>query len=448
MLEKKPGQQLAYIAENDPVALAESLVALANADGGLIVLGVHEDGSRADEIWEEDATDTLQLALEKCNPPVQTQWQILKTREGELVSVRVPRSPDLHALADGRVIVRHGAENRPISGLDLIRIANTRTVGAYESDLVAGASWDDFDPDMIEEYLRQRKQRGRAYVGSRKQLLYEIGATDHETNPTVMGILLFGRNPQMFLPQSSVTFIKFPGTDPHGIDGGAGYTRRADLTGPLARVVEHTWNTVWGEMKVGARVNGLERQELLEYPTFAVREAIINAICHRDYRVSGRRVEIRMFRDRLEVSSPGGLAGHMTLDNLVEEHYSRNPRLVNGLLQWGYIEELGLGIDQMIEGMSEAGHPPPSFEATDIFKVTLSNKQVPRQAQPAARGMNDRQLKAIDHVRQNGSITNREYQRLCVGNSAETLRRDLADLVKRGELLRVGSKKGTYYILK
>ena len=449
MLKKSPGQTLSYLPTIDADTLAMHLVAMANADGGLIVLGVNHDGTLADEIWEEHATDALQLALERCSPPVATQWQMLETRTGDLVSLRVPRSPDLHALQDGRVLVRHGAENRPISGLELIQLANTRTVGEFESDTVAGATFEDFDRDIIEEYLEKRSRRGSAWVGSRKQLLFEIGATTPDGEPTVMGILLFGRRPQIFLPQSGVIFVKFASDEPRGDDGSAGYSRRVEISGPLARVVEQSWNTVWQEMRNGARINGLEREELLEYPRFAVREAIINAICHRDYRVKGRRVEIRMYRDRLEVISPGGLAGHMTLDNLVEEHYSRNPRLVNGLYQWGYIEELGLGIDQMIEDMTEAGHPQPEFAAGEVFTVKLINKHAPRPAGgTSGPGMNERQMGALDHVRTKGSITNREYQKLCDGISAETLRRDLADLVKRGQLLKIGSKKGTYYIMK
>jgi ATP-dependent DNA helicase RecG len=86
-------------------------------------------------------------------------------------------------------------------------------------------------------------------------------------------------------------------------------------------------------------VKRLEREEMTEYPRFAVREALVNDIAHRDYRIMGRRIEVRMYADRLEIISPGGLPGYMTLDNLVEEHFSRNPRLVQGLYQWGYIEE-------------------------------------------------------------------------------------------------------------
>ena len=204
-------------------------------------------------------------------------------------------------------------------------------------------------------------------------------------------------------------------------------------------------------MRVGAVLRQLERQEVTEYPPFAVREALINAVAHRDYRIRGRRIEVRMFDDRMEVISPGGLPGYMTLDNLVEEHYSRNPRLVNGLYQWGYIEELGLGIDQMIEDMVQLGHPPPTFRATPYsFTVLLSNrrKAIPAAAPKWAGSMNERQARALTYVRENGSITNREYQRLCPDVTAETLRLDLADLVEKSVLLKIGSKKGTHYILK
>ncbi|MGQ9459045.1 MAG: ATP-binding protein, partial [Anaerolineae bacterium] len=170
---------------------------------------------------------------------------------------------------------------------------------------------------------------------------------------------------------------------------------------------------------------------------------------HRDYRLRGRRIEIRLFDDRLEVTSPGGLPGYITLDNIVEEHFSRNPRIVAGLFQWGYIEELGLGIDRMIETMVEAGHPPPHFRATPYsFTVTLYNVRE-RPAIPAwQRDMNERQLQALAYIQKHGRITNREYRELCPSVSPETLRLDLADLVDKGVLLKIGDKRGTYYILK
>lgn len=447
---KTPGPNLAFLPAADPDQLAECLVALANAEGGLIILGVDDHGRPTHPVWDEEAEGALRAAAALCRPPVFSQWQPIETAQGLLIGLRVNRSPELHSLTDGRVLVRSGAENRPLGGEEITDLAATKTSGDFENEIVAGANQSDFDQAILSEYLAKREARGAAKVTSLSSLLFEIGAIDSEGRPTVAGLLLFAPNPRIFLPQSGVVFVRFNGAEPRSETGGAGYGRRDEINGPLARIIERAWNIVWEEMRVGAVVNHLEREEVTEYPRFAVREALVNAVSHRDYRLSGRRIEIRMYSDRLEVISPGGLPGYMTLDNLVDEHFSRNPRLVNGLFQWGYIEELGLGIDQMIEDMVQAGHPPPQFRATAYsFTVTLSNQRERAATPPkATRTINERQSRALTYVRESGSITSREYQRLCPDVSAETLRLDLNDLVERGHLLKIGSKKGTYYILK
>lgn len=446
---RKPGQQLAFLPEADPQALAENLVALANASGGLVVVGVDKNGQLMEPVWEEEIDAALREAASLCRPPVEGEWQRLDADQHALIGVRVSRSPDLHSLYDGRVLIRSGDENRTLSGDEIRQLANSKTVGDFEEGLVPGAKGDDLDAAIIQEYLDKREQRGSARPDSAGDLLFEIGATDREGHPTVAGVLLFGKRPQAFLPQSGIVFVKFPGTEPTSEAEEAVYGRRDELVGSLARMVERAWNIVWEEMSVGAAVNGLEREELTEYPRFAVREALINAVAHRDYRIRGRRIEIRMYSNRMEIISPGSLPGYITLDNLVEEHFSRNPRIVNGLFQWGYIEELGLGIDRMIEEMVQAGHPPPKFRATShTFTVTLEKSTRRVAATPSARNMNERQTQALAYVREYGSITNREYQRLCPDVTAETLRLDLKDLVDRDILLKIGSKKGTHYILK
>jgi ATP-dependent DNA helicase RecG len=446
---QKPGPRLAFLPVADPEAIAECLTAFANGDGGTIVLGLDEQGRLSETIWEEEAEGALREAAGFCHPPVTSQWLPIETAERMLVGIQVSRSSELHSLADGRVLVRSGTENRLLGGTEISQLASSKTAADFESDFVAGATQDDFDSDILQEYLEKRESRGVSKTGPLSSLLFEIGAVDVEARPTVAGILLFGRNPQAFLPQSGVVFVKFPSTEPRGEAGGAGYGRRDEIVGPLARIVERTRNIIWDEMRVGAVVNRLQREELTEYPPFAVREALVNAVAHRDYRLRGRRIEVRMYSDRMEVISPGGLPGYITVDNIVEEHFSRNPRLVNGLFQWGYIEELGLGIDRMIEDMVQAGHPPPQFKATTYsFTVSLSNMRERATVPRWTRSMNERQARALTYVREHGSITNREYQQLCADVSSETLRLDLVDLVERGALLKIGSKKGTYYILK
>ena len=313
-----------------------------------------------------------------------------------------------------------------------------------------GAGRHDLDEEVIAEYLEKWAERTRrSLTMPTEELLAEIGAVDERGRPTISGLLLFGANPQAFLPQSGLTYVRFVGTEPRGEDGLAGYGRREEISGPLARLVEKTWAILLEEIHVGAVVKGLEREERTEYPLFAVREALVNAVCHRDYRLRGRRIEIRKFTDRLEIISPGGLPGFITLDNIVDEHFSRNPRVVAGLYHWGYIEELGLGVDRMIEEMTQAGHPPPGFKETAYsFTVSLSNVRERPPSPRWERTMNERQAKALAYIRENGRITNREYRQLCPSVSPETLRLDMVDLVERGLLLKVGAKKGTYYILK
>lgn len=450
LLARGANQTAAFLSEPDAESLAETLVAFANADGGTVLLGVDDRGSVQTSLLAEEVEALLARALAMCRPPVVTQWGQAELAQGTIVHITVPRSPELHSLADGRVLVRRGALNMPLSGDAIRQLAATKSTGDFEAEPVEGATRADLDDAIIEEYLDKRRERGRHPIrGSIEEHLINIGALTETGIPTISGLLLFGKCPQEFLPQSGIVFVRFEGSEPRGKNGLAGYGRRVELEGSLARLVEAAWSVTWREMRVGAVVVGLKREELPEYPPFAVREALVNAIAHRDYRLMGRRVEIRMFEDRLEVVSPGGLPGYITVDNIVEEHYSRNPRIVAGLFQWGYIEELGLGIDRMIEEMLQHGHPAPEFKATPYsFTVTLRNTRERPPVHAWERNMNERQMRALAYVREFGRITNREYRDLCPSVSPETLRLDLADLVEKNLLLKIGDKRGTYYILK
>lgn len=452
LIKSGPGPRVAFLEKADPQTVAETMVAFANTEGGTIVIGLRESGEPSKAKIDNDILEfALKTADDHCNPTVVVgTWEEIDQDDSKVYALRVPRSIELHALTDGRVLIRSGAKNRPLGGQEILRLASAKNTGDFESETLPGATRDDFSKKMLDEYLEKRAERTkRPFSGQVDDLLKEIGALNADGKPTMTGILLFSEYPQQWLPQSSVVFAKFVGKTPRGESGLAGYTRREELTGPLPRLIESAWNLIWSEMAVSAVVKGLEREETFEYPQFAVREAIVNAICHRDYRLKGRRIEIRMYSDRLEVISPGGLPGFITVENIKDEHFSRNPRIVNGLFQWGYIEELGLGIDRMMEVMQQAGHKPPMFDARPYsFAVTLLNERE-KQAPPEwTRNTNHRQARALQYIRDQGSITNREYRQLCEGVSAETLRLDLADMVEKGILLKVGSKKGTYYIIK
>jgi ATP-dependent DNA helicase RecG len=350
------------------------------------------------------------------------------------------------------VLVRTGTENQALTGDQIEQIITSRTTGDYEAEPVPGAARADLDEEVLGEFTEVWEERhGRQLTRPLDDLLVEMGWLLPGGQPTVAGILLFGKSPSTFFPRCGVTFVRFEGERVRRSDGEASYGRRVEIKAPLARTIKRMWDIIKEEIHVGAVVRGLKREEQWIYPPTAIREALVNAVAHRDYRVQGRGIEVRMFSDRLEISSPGGLAGFITLDNIVDEHFSRNPRIVNGLFQWGYIEELGMGVDLMIEEMVNAGHPPPKFNASDAsFSVVFSNVQErePILESAADLTMNERQAKALAYLQQHERIRSRDYQELCPDVSSETLRLDLVDLVERGIILKIGRKRGTYYILK
>jgi len=449
LLEKGRGQLLEFMPQPDAETLAETLAAFANADGGTILVGLGTTGMLFEGVEPEHLEALLLRAQVMCRPPIRTEWRQLDIGRGTVIAISVPHSPELHSLLDGRVLLRSRAKNRPLGGEEIRHLASAKGAGDYEKETAPGATPADLDEGIIAEYVAKRRLRGpRGEKLSATELLLDSGAIDAEGKPTVAGLLLFGRNPQRLLPQSRAVLVRFAGTQPGSRDGLPGYTRREEISGSLNQIIENLWNIIWEEMRHESVISGLKREERPEYPPFAVREAIVNAVAHRDYRISGRRIEVRIFQDRMEIISPGGLPGHITLDNIVEEHFSRNPRIVKGLFYWGLIEELGLGIDRMIDEMIRAGHPAPQFEARPFtFKVTLRNVRE-RPVSKWEQNLNERQIKALAYLQGHDRITNRDYHNLCPDVTPETLRLDLADMVDKGLLLRIGAKKGTYYILK
>jgi ATP-dependent DNA helicase RecG len=161
-----------------------------------------------------------------------------------------------------------------------------------------------------------------------------------------------------------------------------------------------------------------------------------------------------MFSDHMEIYSPGRLPGHVTLANFLNERFSRNEVIVQVLSDLGFVERLGYGIDRMIGAMADAGLPPPEFEETVAgFQVTLrgrGDELVSAESAPrwGNRRLTARQERALAHISEHGSITNREFRDLFPDLSDETIRRELADMVDTGLIVKIGDRKATYYILK
>ena len=318
-----------------------------------------------------------------------------------------------------------------------------------------GSVLDDLDSQLIERY-RQELERRRPGAPQARQsteaLLLGVGAAvkvRRRLRPTLTGMLFFGRDPQSFYPAFTITFMHFAGTTTVGESPDEPlYLDNREFRGTIPRLLESARGTVYEKLSKRAVMEGFVRQDLLEYPEFAYREAIVNAVSHRDYALEGSFIQVRLFADRLEVQSPGGLGGHVTVDNILYEQYTRNPHIVRLMEDMGYVERRGLGVDQMIRAMAEAGLEPPEFENRgSSFWVNLKAAQPALPPSLSNLELNERQTQALARFRTQGRLTNREYQK-AFGVSERTALYDLQGLVEAGLALPVSSGRGRYYILR
>lgn len=485
VLDDGPNDRHAFVGAKATVrTLAETLAALANANGGLLILGVMPKGSPQADLEPDELLSRVQQAAQETDPPLLLPTpHVVELESGRVVATEVPAGlPHIYSL-QGLFQTRTAGRNRPLTSPELRRLLLERGDAGYEAQIVEGATMDDLDEKRIIRYLDQVSFAATEDIA---QAMVARGCltqrADGELLPTVGGILLFGSNPQRFLRSAEIICVRYTGKDM-----GDEFVRQ-DVSGTLADQIRQAEAFVASNMRRGMKISGFMREETAEYPMPVVREAIVNAIAHRDYTVRGEGVRILMFSDRMEIYSPGRLPGHVTLENLKDERYSRNESIVAVLSDLGYIERLGYGIDRMIVTMQETGLPEPIFEETAAgFRVTLRSRPEPSprsrttgrrtggeparaQADVALGGdmggdiggdsldevaaivaghfLNERQEQALAYIAQHGRITNSDYQSLIPDVSAETIRRDLADLVDRNLLLRIGEKRATYYILK
>jgi ATP-dependent DNA helicase RecG len=272
--------------------------------------------------------------------------------------------------------------------------------------------------------------------------------------PTYAALLLFGKVPQQWLPNASILAARFSGATL------ADQFVKQEISGTLPEQLRQAEAFLRDNLRRVVRLVGLAHQETLEYPLEALRELLVNAVAHRDYNLQGDNVHIYVFSDRIEIHSPGGLPGPVTLQNLLEARFSRNAVVAQVLSDMGFVERLGYGLNRVTNVLRQQNLRPPRFEeVANSFRVTLyadalfstapgALAGVPDLQAYADLGLNPRQQTALTYLLAHKRITNREYQELCPEVHAETLRRDLVDLVGRGLLIKVGDKRTTYYILK
>lgn len=435
--------------EVSPGRLAAVLVGMANGLGGAVVLGVSPRSRYPLGVNDPQAAiDRVFQACLLADPPLVLPLpRVESLEETRLVLVTVPAGlPNVYAL-DGRYLGREGAQTNPLPARRLRQLLLERGVIQFETQCPALACLDDLDQGLVMEYVNTLDLPGNP---SPQEILYRRGCIKQEGGiyrPTYAALLLFAKHPQQWLPGATILAARFSGI------GFSDQYIKQEMRGPLPHQIQQAEAFVRDQLRSMVRLDGLTHREQAEYPYAAVRELLVNAVAHRDYNLQGDTIHINIFSDRLEVHSPGALPGPVNLSNLLEARFSRNAVIVQVLADLGFVERLGYGLDRVTAALKEAGLRPPRFEeVAGSFRVTLfageSMAEPLRPNDQAYPDLNLRQQIVLNFLTRRSRITNSQYQELCPGVHAETLRRDLADLVARGLLIKVGDKRATYYILR
>lgn len=436
-----------------PPDIAERMCGMANnRAGGIIIFGI-EDATRAIVgVRQPSLTqDHILRASRMIKPPVslaETSVQTWLLDGHTLVTVEVPGNSGRLYQYNGACFVRRGTTTVPLSIEEINAFLNAYEPSRWELSLARNTTVQDLDPEALDRYFASRspENRARQRHSSGTEMLIGLKAVAEdpqtgEAHPTNAGLLMFGYDPQLHLRQSEVVCIKY--ADTQGIRT---YIDRKNFVGTMPELIDKASSFLRQYIRVGATIRGFYREDEPEYPYEALREAVVNAVIHRDYARSGETVRVFLYSDRVEIRSPGALLPGVSLDDLVALRVTSVPRnpVLAGLLRDlpGYMERIGSGIRLMLREMEALGLPPPEFSEHFDFVVTFRNGGKAMEPE----GLNERQLKALEMVRVTGSISTNEY---CgaTGVSPSTGLRDLTELAEHGLLVARGKRRAKRFYL-
>jgi len=456
-----------------PKRLYESLSAFANRPGGGVLLfGLNEerdfapvgvaDAHRLQEELSHQASDGMEPALRPLYTVDEIDGHTIVSAEvDEVPATQKPCFCKTAGLPKGAYL-RVGNTNRQMTGYEVFGYLSGRGQPTCDEEIVPVAVLDDLDETLLDTYLdnlRRARPRAGYLRASREEALSRLHVLtlDGEVlRPTLAGLLMFGKYPQEYCPQLMITFLQFYGTtEEERTQRGERFLDNRRFEGPIPEMVTEAETYILGAMRKASLIDGVFRRDIPEYPQEALREALANAVAHRDYSsyVRGSYIQVRMFADRLEIQSPGGLFGNVTVDNIEEEQSTRNARLMRMMEDMHVVENRGSGIRAMLHTLREANLEPPTFDdRRSSFQIIFRNHTLMNPTaiawlnQFAGLPLNDRQRMALVYMRQHKQITNPDYRRL---NRVDTVRagQELHELVESELVWQYGVGRWTYYTL-
>lgn len=368
---------------------AKELVAFSNLAGGIVLLGVEDDGSISGISRPNLEEWVMTTCRDKIRPAIIPFFEIIRDAEPgrDVAIVRVARGYDVHSLwhnSSNKYYIRVGSTSREATPEELRRLFQQRGTIRAELQPVSGAVLEDLDKRRLRDYfarIRQQEVPGEDDDAGWLALLINTEIMTEE-GVTVGGMLLFGKTPNRFLPHAGIDAAAYPSTEKD-------YTtiERSPLRGPMTPLmgadgsivenglVEQALNFIQRNLPAHSILDGGRRVERPVFPVEALREGIVNALIHRDYLLTSTDIELSLYSNRLEIVSPGRLPNGITPDRMRSGcRASRNQLIKDVMRDYGYLEHMGMGIPRkIIQGMKLHNGTEPSLIVDDeTFTLRLS----------------------------------------------------------------------------
>jgi len=432
----------------------EDIVAFANAKGGTLLLGVRDDGNVVGERLTNDLKAKINSLARNCKPAITTEF----SQVGEVVAVVVPEGTEKPYSCGSGYYRRLDGNTQKMSHDELrIMFAENEHL-PFEEKTVKGFSFDDVSKAKIRAFTKEAAIRiGSAAV---PDFLRSLKVAD-ETRVKNAGILFFAKDAYDHLHQAQMTLLAFKGTDRLHI-----YDRR-DVRDDLLTQFNEAVGFLQKHLNVRSEILGVNREDIYEIPIGVLREALVNALMHRDYSITGTQVSVEVHDDRVEIVNPGGLPKGLSVRNLGTVSIRRNELISDLFFRLHKVERIGMGIQKMKEAMVAAGLREPAFASDAFFRATFQRSPEFALKEGKGKGVrekfgegaeelveklqeklgeklaeNERHILRLIHSNRRISISDMAKE---VGISTTAVHKNLTKLKQRGILRRVGPDKGGHW---
>ncbi|OQB31269.1 MAG: Divergent AAA domain protein [Bacteroidetes bacterium ADurb.Bin174] len=413
----------------------------ANAQGGTIFIGKDDNGNVVDI---EDYKRLMDDIPNKIRNTMGITVEVNLHEENEMHYIEIVTLPySVPISLRGRYYYRIGSTKQELTGTSLNEFLLKKSGKTWDDVVEPRATLDDIDETAVAKFLVMAKEKGRLpeVDGLTTEQLFDKLRLTENGQIKRAGLVLFGKDPGKFYPSIYVRIGRFRDE----LD----LIFQESEEGNIINLYQTVLDQINHKFIIkNISFEGMHRIETPEYPREAMREAILNALVHRNY--MGAHTQIRVYDDKISFWNDGGLESPLTVESLKRPHSSRprNVLIADVCFKGGLIDAWGRGTIKIIETCKQAGLPEPEIIEQDggllvtMFKNNLTKEQLTKL------GLNDRQLKAVEYVKEKGKITNKEYQELN-GVSKITAYRDLTELIEQYKLFErkgdVGA--GTSYFL-